>query len=91
MEVDSLAGRGDMLDTVLEHVARVTMDEEGEEVGWSRGRWRDESVPSVRCVPVAGCSCVLHNTAAARSYLHAEDRSLEVLNLDIDAVMNTQY
>ena len=33
VEVDSLAGRGDMLDTVLEHVARVTMDEEGEEVG----------------------------------------------------------
>ena len=57
----------------------------------SSERWRDESVPSVRCVPVAGCSCVLHNTAAARSNLHAEDRSLEVLNLDIDAVMNTQY
>ena len=81
-----------MLDTVLEHVARVTMDEEGEEeeVGRSSERWRDESVPSVRCVPVAGCSCVLHNTAA-RSNLHAEDSSLEVLNLDIDAVMNTQY
>ena len=82
-----------MLDTVLEHVARVTMDEEGEEeeVGRSSERWRDESVPSVRCVPVAGCSCFLHNTAAGRSNLHAEDRSLEVLNLDIDAVMNTQY
>ena len=82
-----------MLDTVLEHVARVTMDEEGEEeeVGRSSERWRDESVPSVRCVPVAGCSCFLHNTAAARSNLHAEDSSLEVLNLDIDAVMNTQY
>ena len=85
METDSLAGRGDMLDTVLEHVARVTMDEEGEEE-----RRRDESVQSVRCVPVAGCSCFLHNTAAS-SNLHAEDRSLEVLNLDIDAVMNTQY
>ena len=38
METDSLAGRGDMLDTVLEHVVRVTMDEEGEEVGRSSGR-----------------------------------------------------
>ena len=76
-----------MLDTVLEHVARVTMDEEGEEeeVGRSSERWRDESVPSVRCVPVAGCSCVLHNTAA-RSNLHAEDSSLEVLNFVNDAV-----
>ena len=76
-----------MLDTVLEHVVRVTMDEEGEEeeVGRSSERWRDESVPSVRCVPVAGCSCVLHNTAA-RSNLHAEDSSLEVLNFVNDAV-----
>ena len=51
----------------------------------SSERWRDESVPSVRCVPVAGCSCVLHNTAA-RSNLHAEDSSLEVLNFVNDAV-----
>ena len=60
-------------------------NEEGEDVGWSNERWRDESVPSVRCVPVAGCSCVLHNTAA-RSNLHAEDSSLEVLNFVNDAV-----
>ena len=48
--------QGGMLDTVLEHVVRVTMDEEGEEMGWNSERWRDESVPSVRCVPGAGCS-----------------------------------
>ena len=35
----------------------------------------------------AAVSC----TPALHSYLHAEDSSLEVLNLDIDAVMNTQY
>ena len=60
-----------MLDTVLEHVARVTMDEEGEEE-----RRRDESVPSVRCVPGAGCSCVLHNTAASSEEQFACRRQL---------------
>ena len=69
--------QGGMLNTVLEHVVTVTMDEERE-------------VERLEC-PIrqmcSGCGLqlVLHNTPA-RSYLHAEDRSREFLNFYNDVV-----
>ena len=69
--------QGGMLDTVLEHVVTVTMDEEGEEMEQREvERWE---CPIPQMCSGCGLQLVLHNTAA-RSYLHAEDRSREFLN-----------